>query len=62
MAKRRKTTKKHTITPEQLAKMQEGRRKAKIYRERMAELYEKGLDKAMPMTKTERMLNEVRRK
>ena len=62
MAKRRKTTKKHTITPEQLAKMQEGRRKAKIHRERMAELYEKGLDKTMPMTKTERMLNEVRRK
>ena len=42
--KRRHSGKKRTITPEHLAKMQEGRRRAKVHRERLAALKEKGMD------------------
>lgn len=63
MAKKRKSTKiKRTITPEHLAKMQAGRKTAKVHRERMSELHERGLDKSIGMTNTERMLQNVRRK
>lgn len=59
---RRKTKKKRTISPEHLAKMQEGRKKAQLRRKRVARLNEHGLSDNVPMTKTERMLNSVRRK
>lgn len=59
---RRKTRKKRTISPEHLAKMQEGRKKAQLRRKRVARLNEHGLSDNVPMTKTERMLNSVRRK
>lgn len=59
---RRKTKKKRTISPEHLAKMQEGRKKAQLRRKRVARLNEHGLIDNVPMTKTERMLNSVRRK
>lgn len=59
---RRKTKKKRTISPEHLAKMQEGRKKAQLHRKRVARLNEHGLSDNVPMTKTERMLNSVRRK
>lgn len=59
---RRKTKKKRTISPEHLAKMQEGRKKAQLRRKRVARLNEHGLSDNAPMTKTERMLNSVRRK
>lgn len=63
MAKRRKTSKtKRTIFPEHLAKMQEGRKNAKVHRERVSELHEHGLDKSIGMTNTERMLQGVKRK
>lgn len=41
--------------------MQEGRRKAKVHRERMEMVKERGLLKDEPMTQTERRLNSVRR-
>lgn len=59
---RRKTKKKRTISPEHLAKMQEGRKKAQLRKKRVARLNEHGLIDNVPMTKTERMLNSVRRK
>lgn len=59
---RKKTKKKRTISPEHLAKMQEGRRKAQLHKKRIARLNEHGLSDDVPMTRTERMLNSVRRK
>lgn len=59
---RKKTKTKRTISPEHLAKMQEGRKKAQLYKKRIARLNEHGLSDDVPMTNTERMLNSVRRK
>lgn len=59
---RRKAKKKRTISPEHLAKMQEGRKKAQLRKKRMARLNEHGLSGDVPMSKTERMLDSVRRK
>lgn len=59
---RKKTKTKRTISPEHLAKMQEGRKKAQLYKKRIARLNEYGLSDDVPMTNTERMLNSVRRK
>ena len=60
--KRKKLGKKRTITPEQQAKMQAGRKKAAVHRERVSQLYDSGLNVSDTMTHTERMLNSVRRK
>lgn len=60
--RRRSSGKKRTISPEHLAKMQEGRKRAKVHRERMTMIEEHGLLKEMPLTETERRLNSVRRK
>ena len=54
--------KKRTITPEQRAKMQTGKMRAKIRRERLAALNESGFGRDVPISKTEQMLNSVRRK
>lgn len=59
---RKKTKTKRTISPEHLAKMQEGRKKAQLYKKRIARLNEHGFSDDVPMTNTERMLNSVRRK
>lgn len=40
MAKRRKSTKKRTISPEHLAKLQEGRKKKQVHDKRMKDLSE----------------------
>lgn len=61
MAKHRRKSLR-TITPEQQAKMQEGRRKAQAHRARMEELNESGIGRDVMLTKTQRMLNSVRRK
>lgn len=61
--KRRKSSgKKRTITPEHLAKMQEGRKHAAVRRNRISELEELGLNKTVPMTYTERILSQAKRK
>lgn len=60
--KRRRSGKKRTITPEHLAKMQEGRRRAKVHRERLAALKEKGMDQDLPVSEVDRLLNSVKRK
>lgn len=62
MARKRTKKKKRTISPEHLAKMQEGRKKAQLRKKRIARLNEHGLSDDVPMTNTERMLNSVRRK
>ena len=64
MAKRRRKRKSsgRTISPEQQAKMQEGRRKAAVHKKRMQELYSSGVAKAdADPGKMERMLHSVRR-
>lgn len=60
MAKR-KSSKKRTITPEHLAKMQEGKRKAKVHRARVAGLSELG-HVSEQETNTQRILRSVARK
>lgn len=59
---RKKTKTKRTISPEHLAKMQEGRKKALLHKKRVALLDERGFSDDVSMTKIERMLNSVRRK
>lgn len=59
---RKKTKTKRTISPEHLAKLQEGRKKALLYKKRVALLDERGFSDDVPMTKTERMLNSLRRR
>lgn len=61
MAKK-KTRKKRTISAEHLAKLQEGRKQAQIYKQRMKQLSEHGFSDNVPMGYTERLLNSVRRK
>lgn len=63
MAKRRKRSgAKRTITPEQQAKMQEGRKKAAVHKQRVSQLYETGVAvRDKEETRTQRMLNSVRR-
>lgn len=60
--KRRSSGKKRTITPEHLAKMQEGRRKAKVHRERLEQLKSAGIYQEVPISETDRLLNSVRRR
>ena len=62
MAKRRKSKSKRTISPEQQAKMQAGRQAAAVHKRRVDELYKSGVAVTEPMTRTEHMLNGVRRK
>lgn len=61
--KKRKSAsgRKRTITPEHLAKMQEGRRKAKLHKERIQMAQERGLIMEDTVTDTQRRLNSVRR-
>lgn len=40
MARKRKVHKKRTISPEQIQKMQEGRKRAQIHKERVASMSE----------------------
>lgn len=60
--RRRRGGAKRTITPEQQAKMQEGRRRKKVHAQRMTALQEAGVSKEIPMTRTERMLSGVKRR
>ena len=63
MAKRRKSSgKKRTISAEQQMKMQEGRRKAASHKDKVKKLYESGVAVSEETTRTQRMLNSVRRK
>lgn len=59
--RRKKKKTGRVITPEQQAKMQEGRKKAAVHRKRVSQLYESGVAMYDVTTKTERMLNSVRR-
>lgn len=52
--------KKRTISPEHLAKMQEGKKQAKLKRERISRLESRGLSTDVPMSRTEKALNSVR--
>ena len=52
--------KKRTLSPEQIAKMQEGKRQAKLKRERITRLESKGFATSVPESFTERALNSVR--
>ena len=60
--KKSKSGKKRTISPEHLAKMQEGRKRVARSRARVADLKERGISTEVPMTNSQRMLNSVRRK
>ena len=64
MAKRKKRSggKKRTISAEQQMKMQEGRRKAAAHKDRVKQLYESGVAVSEETTRTQRMLDSVRRK
>ena len=62
MAKRKKSGKKRTITPEQQAKMQAGRKNAAVHKKRVSQLYESGVAVHEDVTRTQRMLNSVKRK
>jgi hypothetical protein len=62
MAKRRKSKTKRTITPEHQAKMQAGRKAAAVHQKRVSELYKSGVAVTEEMTRTERMLNSVKRR
>ena len=62
MKKKKSAKKKRTISPEHLAKMQEGRRRAKKNRERSQDLKNKGLDFDVKKSKYETMLDKMRRK
>lgn len=60
MVRRRRKAGKRTITPEQQAKMQAAKKQKKIHNQRMQVLQESGLSREMPMSRTERMLADVR--
>lgn len=62
MKKKKSVKKKRTLSPEHLAKMQEGRRRAKKNRERSQDLKNKGLDFDVKKSKYEIMLDKMRRK
>ena len=62
MKKKKSVKKKRTLSPEHLAKMQEGRRRAKKNRERFQDLKNKGLDFDVKKSKYETMLDKMRRK
>lgn len=62
MKKKKSAKKKRTLSPEHLAKMQEGRRRAKKNRERSQDLKNKGLDFDVKKSKYETMLDKMRRK
>lgn len=62
MKKKKSVKKKRTLSPEHLAKMQEGRRRAKKNRERSQDLKNKGLDFDVKKSKYETMLDKMRRK
>ncbi len=59
--KRRKSGSGRTITSEQQAKMQEGRKKAAIHKKRVSQLYKSGVVIHEDISKTERMLNGIKR-
>ena len=52
--------KKRTISPEHLAKMQEGKKQAQLKRNRLKRLESAGFATKVPETMTERALNSVR--
>ena len=54
--------KKRTLSPEHLAKMQEGRRRAQMIRKREKELDERGVGRDAPMGYTDRVLSQARRR
>ena len=62
MERRKKSESKRTISPEQQAKMQAGRKAAAVHKRRVDELYKSGVAVTETMTRTEHMLNGVRRK
>lgn len=62
MAKRRSSGKKRTISPEQQQKMQEGRKAAVAHRRKMSQLHVSGIAMTEERTRTQRMLDGVRRK
>lgn len=64
MVARKKSShsKKRVLSPEQIAKMQEGRKRAKVHRARMSALNEAHLVDESGPGWTEKMLNSVRRK
>lgn len=62
MKKKKSVKKKRTLSLEHLAKMQEGRRRAKKNRERSQDLKNKGLDFDVKKSKYETMLDKMRRK
>lgn len=62
MAKKRKSKTKRTITPEHLAAMQAGRKKAKVHRERVASVEDLGKTVHMAESKTDKILQSVARR
>ena len=62
MAKKKNKKKKRTLSPEHIKKMQEGRKKAKVRREREAKLKERGFNKDIDKGKFKKMLDKLKRK
>lgn len=60
--KKRKGVKKRTISPEQQAKMQEGRKRAQKHRERVEEMRSHGIRDVDTRSPYERMIDNARRK
>lgn len=54
--------KKRTISPEHLAKMQAGRKRAQMIRKREKELDELGVGREAPMGYTDRLLLQAKRR
>jgi hypothetical protein len=54
--------KKRTISPEHLAKMQAGRKRARMIRKRAKELDERGVGREVPMGYTDRLLSQAKRR
>lgn len=59
MARRRKSGKKRTLSPEQLEKMRQGRENAKKHREREARLEESGMPTKLPMSHIQQELHDA---
>lgn len=54
--------KKRTLSPEHIKKMQEGKKRAKVRREREVKLKERGFNKDVNKGKYEKMLDNLKRK
>lgn len=54
--------KKRMISPEHLAKMQAGRKRAQMIRKREKELDERGVGREAPMGYTDRLLSQAKRR